>query len=397
MNNINTKGLELIKKHEGFRDRAYKCPAGHWTIGYGQRIKNPNGGFVSDKIAFDDLPLKQVTELQAKEMLLEAVEKEYCPIVNKAITTKINDNQYSALVSFVYNLGRLPSTLAGKVNSNPQDFNSIKETWLQYNKATVNGELKPFKGLVIRRQDEFNFYCEPIAENNSVNLTTSKQKKNMGFFSSVANFFAKNKETIGETVDLASNFIPGGTVVSGVVKIASRFLFDGDEEKTPQEVMQRIEESDPETINKLQEELLSAGFDHQELMQQLELQKEEQDTLQAIETTHQAEIQRDIKYTESLVNLISSGKGGYVIGTYGFYYIIIAVSIAYWTIIDVEKLAHIQLGLSMMFNLLALLPYKFILGSSAFNKLMDGMVDSVLGVISLPSAFGQFLKNKVKK
>ena len=29
------KAVELIKKFEGFKETAYKCPAGVWTIGYG--------------------------------------------------------------------------------------------------------------------------------------------------------------------------------------------------------------------------------------------------------------------------------------------------------------------------------------------------------------------------
>ena len=32
---INKEGIDLIKKFEGCRLKAYKCPAGIWTIGYG--------------------------------------------------------------------------------------------------------------------------------------------------------------------------------------------------------------------------------------------------------------------------------------------------------------------------------------------------------------------------
>ena len=36
---ISERGLALIKKHEGLRTEAYKCPAGIWTIGYGHTGK----------------------------------------------------------------------------------------------------------------------------------------------------------------------------------------------------------------------------------------------------------------------------------------------------------------------------------------------------------------------
>ena len=32
---ISERGLALIKEHEGYRDTAYRCPAGEWTIGFG--------------------------------------------------------------------------------------------------------------------------------------------------------------------------------------------------------------------------------------------------------------------------------------------------------------------------------------------------------------------------
>ena len=33
--NVKDDGLALIRRFEGFRAEAYRCPAGVWTIGYG--------------------------------------------------------------------------------------------------------------------------------------------------------------------------------------------------------------------------------------------------------------------------------------------------------------------------------------------------------------------------
>jgi lysozyme len=43
MRQINKAGLDLVKQHEGFRAKAYICPAGKLTIGYGHVILKNEG------------------------------------------------------------------------------------------------------------------------------------------------------------------------------------------------------------------------------------------------------------------------------------------------------------------------------------------------------------------
>ena len=83
-------GLELIKRHEGCRLTSYKCLAGIWTIGYGHTGR-------------DVVPGMTITSLQAEELLMkdvrwaeDAINQENLPL---------NQNQFDALVSFVYNIG----------------------------------------------------------------------------------------------------------------------------------------------------------------------------------------------------------------------------------------------------------------------------------------------------
>ncbi len=76
-------------------------------------------------------------------------------MVNKPLTT----NQWSALVSFVYNIGVSAfqrSTLLKKVNANPSDP-TIRDEFMKWNKA--NGAVLP--GLTNRRRDEANLYFKP--------------------------------------------------------------------------------------------------------------------------------------------------------------------------------------------------------------------------------------------
>jgi len=137
---INTAGLNLIKEFEGFKEKAYKCPAGITTIGYGTTIY-PDG-----------TPVKRgdkCTEEEAETYLRADIEKfEY--YVSDLIEIELNENQFSALVSFTYNLGAgnlKKSTLREKLNSG--DYN-VGDEFLKWNKA--NG--KELKGLTRRRQAE---------------------------------------------------------------------------------------------------------------------------------------------------------------------------------------------------------------------------------------------------
>jgi lysozyme len=100
----NEAGIFLIKSFEGFSATPYYCPAGILSIGYG----STKGVQLGDVI----------TEAQAEELLRKDVSHaEYW--VNRLITRELNENQFSALVSFTFNLGsgRLQgSTLRIKLN-----------------------------------------------------------------------------------------------------------------------------------------------------------------------------------------------------------------------------------------------------------------------------------------
>ena len=134
------QGIVLIKRHEGLRLKAYKCPAGVWTIGYGH-TSGVREGFV-------------ITEEEATVFLksdLRTAEN----TVNAALPT-INQNQFDALVSFVFNIGSgnfLKSTLLKKAKANPADA-TIQQEFLKWRLA--GGKVLP--GLEKRRKDEADLY-----------------------------------------------------------------------------------------------------------------------------------------------------------------------------------------------------------------------------------------------
>lgn len=86
-------GVDLIKKYEGFKDTAYKCPAGVWTIGYGTTAYS-NGLPVrrGDRVS------QQTAEALLNDYLINNVKPKLEPL-------GLKPNQEAALESLIYNIG----------------------------------------------------------------------------------------------------------------------------------------------------------------------------------------------------------------------------------------------------------------------------------------------------
>ena len=91
-----------------------------------------------------------ITEAAAEELLRKDL-AEFEAAVSEAVQVSLNDNQFSALVSFSFNLGAdslFESTLLKLVNQG--DFQGAADQFLRWNKA--GGQELP--GLTRRRQAE---------------------------------------------------------------------------------------------------------------------------------------------------------------------------------------------------------------------------------------------------
>lgn len=140
---ISEKGLNLIKKFEGFSSKPYLDAVNIPTIGFGSTYYE-NGMLVT----LDD---DSISEQRATEILKFTTDKMYGSFVNKAVKVKLNQNQFDALVSFAYNLGNgnlQQSTLLKKVNNN--DFIGASLEFEKWNKAGG----KVLSGLTKRRTAE---------------------------------------------------------------------------------------------------------------------------------------------------------------------------------------------------------------------------------------------------
>jgi lysozyme len=140
---LSEKGLDLIKQFEGCELKAYICPAGVLTIGYGHTGSDVKHGMI-------------ITEAQATELLRKDVAKFEKGVNNVTVGVNLNQNQFDALVCFAFNcgIGALhTSTLLRKVRYKPND-KTIALEFARWNKS--GGKVLP--GLTTRRHAESKLY-----------------------------------------------------------------------------------------------------------------------------------------------------------------------------------------------------------------------------------------------
>ncbi len=146
---ISQRGLDFIKSWEGCKLKAYKCPAGVWTIGVGHTGKDVYEGL-------------KITEEEAMQLLDDDLNWAEVEVL-KGLKVELSQDQFDALVSFVFNVGDNAyrhSTLFRKLNSGDvagaalhfKDWNKIRDPH--------TGKLKVSKGLTNRRQAEYNLFMD---------------------------------------------------------------------------------------------------------------------------------------------------------------------------------------------------------------------------------------------
>jgi lysozyme len=133
--------VEIVKKWEGCRLRAYRDGGGVLTIGYGHTQGVTDG--------------LQWTQDQADEALIHDLKSAEAAVLKHITVLGLKPNQLAALTSFVFNLGETQfakSTLLAEVNQG-NDIGAALQIIKWHND---NG--KPVKGLLRRRLDEAALY-----------------------------------------------------------------------------------------------------------------------------------------------------------------------------------------------------------------------------------------------
>jgi len=140
--NLGYKGTDLLKFYEGCKLVAYQDSVGVWTIGYGHT-----------KGVYEGMT---ITQEQAEQMLLDEL-KEYESYIDDLVTVPLNQNQFDALVVWVYNLGPTnfrKSTLLKELNNG--NYQAVPIEIKRWNKA--GGQV--LEGLIKRRKAEANLFSE---------------------------------------------------------------------------------------------------------------------------------------------------------------------------------------------------------------------------------------------
>ena len=168
----NEEGLLLCMESEGYHKKlinggceAYLCPANVWTIGYGT-IKYPNGTKVKkgDRITHSDAVYFFKHEMDEKENVLDKFLKDN--------NVSLNSNEFSALVSFAYNLGigvciNKSYSMCRAILSG--DRQRIAEAFMLYTKAKNKWGIRvELRGLVLRRRRERSLFLKNSMERSSV-------------------------------------------------------------------------------------------------------------------------------------------------------------------------------------------------------------------------------------
>lgn len=150
---INEAGLKLIKSFEGCRLTAYKAVSTekYYTIGWGHY-----GADVSKD--------EKWTQKQADEQLKKDLVK-YENYVDKYVSIALNDNQFSALVSFCYNCGagNLKKLVEGR------SIKQIAAAIPSYNKSGG----KVLAGLTRRRNAEVKLFNTSVSKITKYKVTAS--------------------------------------------------------------------------------------------------------------------------------------------------------------------------------------------------------------------------------
>ena len=144
---VSRSAVELIKAFEGFRPKAAQLDDGRWTIGYGHTLTAREGAEISEK--------------DAEALLLyDLIQPAHA--INEHVFTPLNQNEFDALVSFVFNIGvrafRGSPTLRRLNEGRPLEAALAMELW---RKADLDGERIVIDALVRRRAAEKALFLKP--------------------------------------------------------------------------------------------------------------------------------------------------------------------------------------------------------------------------------------------
>lgn len=148
--NISEDGLQLIRAHEGLRLKAYLCPAGKWTIGYGH-TRGVRPGDTCTKEEAENMLRRDAADVE--------------DAIRHLVKVEITQSQYDALCDFVFNFGGRKfetSTLLRELNAGRYMAAADQFPRWIYGLNPKTGKHEIMNGLVLRREDERDLFIRDI-------------------------------------------------------------------------------------------------------------------------------------------------------------------------------------------------------------------------------------------
>lgn len=199
--NLSAKGLSLIQEFESYLKaqpdgscKAYKCPAGVWTVGFG----------VTEGVTADTHWTREEADAAfGREMA------KHEKAVQQLVTVSITQNQFDALVSFSYNVGSgalAKSTLLKKLNK--RDYLGAADEFRHFTKARDPKTNKKvvLKGLVRRRKAESALFTSDMPGADDMPQTAVESRP-------ISAVVADNATTIRNVI-LGTGIAGGGATVA---------------------------------------------------------------------------------------------------------------------------------------------------------------------------------------
>jgi lysozyme len=155
---VGAAGLNLIRQAESFSPHPYLCPAGVWTIGFGTTFYFDT----KKRVARNDAPINIA---EGERLLRGHVDTVFAPLADKLCRDDLTQNEFDAVVDFLYNCGATYIDKRGKLQyynifhhiNERMGPTALREYWQA---LCVTGGGKVLKGLISRRKNEVDLFLK---------------------------------------------------------------------------------------------------------------------------------------------------------------------------------------------------------------------------------------------
>lgn len=146
-NNISQIDRSFIMRNEGIILFPYRDSAGYSTICVGHLVTK----FDNIKQSYT---MEECLDIFERDLSLLVIENNNC------FSTSQNDDQYTAIIDFTFNIGTKASCSSSLLRdiSNNKDQSIIDNDFMKWRYVTINGKLVPVQGIINRREREVERY-----------------------------------------------------------------------------------------------------------------------------------------------------------------------------------------------------------------------------------------------